>query len=289
MTPLSLVTAFLLLLSLFAYRELGEFVHVKRSTALYKEARERENRVERLRLRRLFGVGERAPAQEREGEEEGGAASLKLCEESPPNSSRFNLRRLYEGRGSEGYRIAAALLRRLYGELDFFRRVPHAEYALLDSLLEQRAVVWEWERLDALGTLSMGGEALQEIWYHVLKGGGQYPSLFCYLTFESHVDKVNLAYASRELLEAMLDRVAGERLWREREALWERMRWQEAHRSEVRKEGALSRSGVQTELKEMIQRAAPHAYGWFSYSLEGPGSLLLIFGLEGQPTHRPLQ
>lgn len=165
-----------------------------------------------------------------------------------PHNARLNLASLFKERKNSNkdvrndqyYTIAVQLLNHLYKDCDFFQQVPHAEYALLDALLENAALSNQKEcpeiqqRLSCADDLSMfqfEDPALQEIFYHILKGGEavkedrtviSYPSLLEFIIIEPNRRKfkINVHYAPKELLSAVLNHSqAAEELVAVREAL----------------------------------------------------------------------
>lgn len=194
------------------------------------------------------------------------SASLHFNLARPPNNSRLNLWEvLFEYQLSEApasfslYDSTARLIRSLYGHCSFFQAIPDAEHLILDKLMAKKDQTADFKFPDDLSAVSMDDQKLQQIFYYMLTGTTDAPSLLEYITFDvietqkGQEKKVNLMFASPLVLQAILQNEAlvGD-LVRTRERYWAEMIDQETHRKERTK--GKGRSDYKRALKNDFTR-----------------------------------
>lgn len=208
---------------------------------------------------------------------------LKFNLARPPDNSRLNLHvMLFENTPSKHYEMAAKLMRRLYGEADFFKKIPLLEYKILDALYAKRGEALNFAYPDDLATLNLGDPLIQEAFSTMLKGYIDCPSLLHYISFAGG-SKINLMFAPKELLEAVIDnpQIATEVL-KVREKIWEEIIYQEDHRKVLPKEHLRGRQVLKADLKAKITTIFTN-YGSsldpekiFDLSLGKEGSIIIV-------------
>ncbi|MCC5831945.1 MAG: hypothetical protein JJU12_02760 [Chlamydiales bacterium] len=211
----------------------------------------------------------------------------------PPNNSRLNLYLLLHEEPNKDYPLslyeaAARLMHLLYAEAKFYE--PNAEYRILDALIAQKKATALFSCPDELATLELGDPKLQAIFYCMLKGADERPSLLDFITFDKEglsrdKKKVNLMFADRRLIEALLDNAQiTEKLLAARAALWEEIFDQEAHRLERTKEECKGRNDLKRDLANVCRKIFLEAgldfdthYKWvFDLGLGHLGNILFI-------------
>lgn len=132
---------------------------------------------------------------------------LKKKQHSSNNNSRLSLALIKE-RKEDFLSVVVNLLRRLYGEQQFFIEMaakrPGFEEQLLECLSEhyrdkQYAPI---TRTEHLAKIQFNDESLQYVLYKILKGSYTYPSLAEYITIKNR--NVSICSAKPELLEVLL-------------------------------------------------------------------------------------
>ncbi|NGX61225.1 MAG: hypothetical protein K940chlam9_00708 [Chlamydiae bacterium] len=328
MTPYVLTLTFLILMSLLTSSEMSRFASGSLERALYHDAQvyraqaEKEEvlgRLEDFRQEAIAGndtnhVEKSSPKKENTSKKVKRSPTLRFNFNRPPNNSRLNLYfALFPIARSDlpdhfsYYELAADLIRDLYGEAEFFQRVPQAEYRILDKLKEKREETLTFQYPDELAQIDLGDPDLQEIFYRMLKGSHPYPSLLDYLSFDrlerTHKTsgdwKINLMFAPPELLQALFhDCTLVQKLESLRQEFWKKIIYQEEHRLELTKEECDGRTKLKKEIEEKV-RSVFYEYGLdaeidlniLDLSLGKYGNILLIVdsktGIVSREKHKP--
>jgi hypothetical protein len=154
-----------------------------------------------------------------------------------PHHAKLNLKALYKeseemikkdfsDATGPYYEMAAYLLRVLYQDCPFFRKVQRAEYLLLDTILASTTTKRSSQRhydfskqlvvsAEGLANVRLEDPSLQDLLYHILKGGEylnnegksmSYPSLLDFVILEPNRMKLTISahHASTEVLAAVL-------------------------------------------------------------------------------------
>jgi len=228
----------------------------------------------------------------------------------PPNNSRINLHFVLtesgpkKPKGFSLYELTATLIRRLYGETSFFLEVPNAEYLILDGLKERQEETAKFLFPDELASISFDDPQLQAIFYKMLKGTMETPSLLRYITFDRKTNrgenrKINLMFADPLLLEVVFENgPATEQVLALRTQLFEEMLYQEDHRKELRKSNSKNRTQYKAEFKECLEaicvseRLDPAYFSdIFDFSLGKLGTIIYLRDPSGtlrRQKHTPL-
>lgn len=127
----------------------------------------------------------------------------------PPNNSRLNFCLLIQEGDDFYYEVAARLMRNLYSETSYY--TPHVEYRILDALIQHKDEMINFCYPDEMCCIDLEDIRLQETFCAMLKGV-EAPSLLNFITCDSNTNrnqkKINLLFASPELLEAIFDNVS---------------------------------------------------------------------------------
>jgi len=306
MNPYLLTISFLTLMSLITSSEVSRFAESSAEAHLYQSYLANTAETEEARGRALMGDcrgirGEKT-APTFPFEKSGFSippVSLHFDTERPPNNSRINLRFLLHEKlppslpqGFSFYECTAQVMRLLYGEEPFFRALPHAEYQILDALIEQKEKTTNFEYPDELSSICFDNPRLQKIFYQMLKGTSTAPSLLNYLTFDKGREyKINLMFASPIIIEAIFPNSnIAEQILAVREHLWKEIIDQEENRLERIKDESKSRRIFKTELREALEsflRSATLDVGAYKRIFDlslgqklKPGNVLFIFNSE---------
>lgn len=183
----------------------------------------------------------------------------------PPNNARLNFYALLHKKPSGPFSLretVARLMRSLYTGAKFFDAVPQIEYHILEALKDQETENFKYP--DELGILEFENENVQKVFYAMLKGAEGRPSLLNFITFDkegsSNMKKVNLMFAAPCIIEALFeDPKISAQLIALRDAQWEEILDQEAHRLERTKEECKGRREFKKELKEGYERILSEA------------------------------
>lgn len=140
-------------------------------------------------------------------------ASLDIDLTRPPNNARLNLYLVlhYYPKESGVRETLVSLLRNLYGEFTFFKEIPDLEHKLVEWLFEHKEQTAFFKTPDELGSLQLEDPHLQRVFYTLLKGTTEIPSLLSYITFDKDIGKtdrcrtrkINLLFAPFPLVEAL--------------------------------------------------------------------------------------
>jgi len=205
----------------------------------------------------------------------------------PPNNSRLNFALILQDQDPFWYETAAALMRHLYSTQFSFCSHAHVEYKILDALIRQQELARHFMYPDDLGSLDLGDQELQKLFYQMLKGDIG-PSLLHFITYDTVTTrsqkKLNLLFAPHELLTILFPRNSAdvERLVQE---IWEDIlssREESLTRTEIRQqlmhrfETLCSHSGI--PLEETKKK--------FDFTLGKSGTILFTQDLETGVTHR---
>ncbi len=214
------------------------------------------------------------------GEEGKRSRRLNFDTLTPPTSSRLNLWWAVQEKGSDDYERAARLLRILYGKSELFQSHERIEYELLEGLHARRDKIGGMKSIDELATLVFDDPHLQTVFYQLMHGGYEMPSMMWFMVFEPSQDrKVNLLFAPKEVLGAYLNREKlCEEIERFREELLERLIYEEKNRKELDGKECLGRIDINNYLKNRCQ-ALSGEYNLdlvrlFELGLSKPGPIL---------------
>lgn len=158
----------------------------------------------------------------------------KLVDEGP-NNPQYDV--LFE--------LLKSLIRELYGESRFFRRVqeriPDLEDQMVREMTEKASTLREEKKLNHerdLAHLHLGDSDLHLLYYRMLKGvEGGYPSLLKFLRLSNSESLISLYKAPRPLLMAIFqDEGFVEQVMQEREAIARKVRSKKLSKEEGSKE-----------------------------------------------------
>lgn len=221
----------------------------------------------------------------------------------PPNNSRLNLHTLLHKEPHQDlpeefslYQVTSRLIWNLYHEEPFFKIVHDAEYRILDKLIEKKEQTIHFTTPDQLSELNLEDEILQKVFYQMLKGTKNAPSLLNYITFDK-IDtteqkrKINLLFADSRIIHAIFPEghTATQLLIRRAEVL-DTIEYQKASKSELSATDYKGRRALAKELKlaleEVLNNAGFNARKYeanvFDYGLGKSGTILFI---ENSKTH----
>lgn len=211
--------------------------------------------------------------------------SLNFNMARPPNNSRLNLHVLiHEPNGKQKcYEIAARLLRRLYGHMNFFKKTPLIEYKILDAMIAKKEETFDFLYPDELAGLNFNDPILQEAFSYMLKGYINCPSLLYYITFEPGHKKINFMFASEALIESAIDdpKIA-KRALKTRSFYWDLINDQEDHRKERHKNECYGRARltemISGDIAEIFSRngSSINPKEIFDFSLGTEGNILIV-------------
>lgn len=225
------------------------------------------------------------------------SASLKFNLSRPPNNSRLNLYPLLHnalGKNESGkkelfnrYETAARLMRSLYQGTYFF--FANAEYQILDKLIQLKDQTTSFQFPDELSSLDFQDPSLQNVLYLMLKGAEGRPSLLNYVTFDNPANitpaqkKINLLFASPTLIHALFENsLLADHVLSIRDAQWEEIFFQEAHRLQSTADKDKKRRDFKKELRKNIcslfldSRIPKKNLDLFDYSLGKYGNILFV-------------
>ncbi len=221
----------------------------------------------------------------------------------PPNNSRLNLYTLLHKEPHSDlpkefslYQVTARLMRNLYHDEPFFKNVHDAEFRILEKLIDKKEQTTHFTTPDQLSELNLGDETLQKVFYQMLKGTKNTPSLLHYITFDniesiSPKRKINLLFADPHIIHAIFPEgnVATQLLIRRAQVL-DTIEYQEANKSKLSPDSSKGRRDLSNELKsaleEILKNAGFNAKKYesnvFDYGLGKSGTVLFI---EDSKTH----
>ncbi|MFZ0565741.1 MAG: hypothetical protein WAM28_06115 [Chlamydiales bacterium] len=312
MNPYLLTLSFLMLMSLITSSEVSHFAARTTGMGLYQNYLASNVKKEAVWTQALMddfhdtkniktGVQEkRQVASKNKGSSsEQCPDPLRFDLERPPNNARLNLYLLLHEKpalkvpqGFSLYEVTAQLMRKLYEKEPFFQVVPRAEYEILDLLIEKRDESKDFAYPDELSSISFQNPTLQDIFYKMLKGTAQAPSLLNYVTFDREgsifMRRINLMFVSPTLLEVIFPQeTVREEILSIRTRLWEEIIDQEEHRLERTKNESKNRSNFKDELqsafKATIKNAGLDVDGYkqlFDFSLGKRGNVFFIIDPE---------
>ena len=221
----------------------------------------------------------------------------------PPNNSRLNLYTLLHKEPHPNlpkefslYQVTARLMRNLYSEEPFFKNVHDAEHRILEKLIEKKELTLHFTTPDQLSELNLENEALQKVFFQMLKGTRNTPSLLHYITFDNikkteQKRKINLLFADPHIIHAIFPEgnTATQLLIRRSQVL-DTIEHQEANKSKISVDNSKGREDLYKELKraleEVLSSAGFNAKQYkahvFDYRLSKPGTIMFI---EDSKTH----
>ncbi|MCH9626857.1 MAG: hypothetical protein S4CHLAM2_04880 [Chlamydiales bacterium] len=269
MNPYLITLTFLMLMSVLTSSEVARFsqghigshfrAHYQESLATAEELRSfaaledfRKDKVETVEEKNEKPrKPKKAPAIRR-------SASLKFNLSRPPNGSRLNMEALIHENAAKNYplstyEVGARLMRHLYAEASFYR--PGDEYRILDALIALKEETTSFTTPDELSTLTFQDEALQYVFYSMLKGAEGSPSLLHYLTYDpDKKSKVYLMFAAPCLIQALVENSQlTEKIVALRSTLWEEILDQEKNRLKRTKDQCKGRDDFKKEFKAKLK------------------------------------
>ncbi|MCH9625189.1 MAG: hypothetical protein S4CHLAM123_03590 [Chlamydiales bacterium] len=302
MSPYLFTLTFLFMMSFLTSSQVNQFKQNTLEMRLYQQSRLTFAQKEELReLSHLeeFRASTEATTQERKKAKpiatkctSTAKHSTPLCFNTarPPNNSRLNIYLLLHGERTRNTpkefaleETLANLMRNLYQEAPFFHQVSNAEERIIEKLIEKKEETLNFDSPDQLSVLSMDDPQLQQVFYQMLKGTAEAPSLLNYITFDRSEErlrgqrrKINLMFVSQELLHAIFPRgtVAAD-LLQYRDSLWAEIFDQEEHRLERSAEECKNRS----QLKQDLHTAFANILESSGYSVNGYKSQVFDFGI----------
>ncbi len=177
----------------------------------------------------------------------------------PPNNARLNLYALLHKEPHKNtpqefslYETTAKLMRILYSNEPFFQQIKDAEYLILDKLIEKK------EETLTFATFDQTKE-------------------------QEQARKINFLFADPEILRAIFnDNPIAEKLIEQRDQIWEKIDYQEKHRTELTT--GSNRTDFSHEIKEVLDQVLtsanlnPERYKShvFDYTLGKPGTLIFL-------------
>lgn len=180
--------------------------------------------------------------------------SLKFDLATPPNNSRLNFRTLLFDDEKKLYNTGLYLLQILYGQTSSFQKDSMLASKILDALILKRESTKGFIFADELAKLELE-EGLQEVFSLILRGGldewgNRILPLTDFITFDDvKIAKVNLLFASAEVLEAILcDRGVVNELMKLKSKLWATIIEQEENRKKLTEEEWLRRTDIKNDL-----------------------------------------
>lgn len=245
MNPFFITVAFLSLMSILTIGSVKHFIEGTFEYSLYQSQFNTSQKAEFVKVKAALDelkmnsnegdlrrdAAEKTPKEKKEPKKRR-CTPLKIDCTRPPDNSRLNFYLLLFATEDANLtplqctrsQVAARLMRLLYENCSFFNAVPHAEYRILEALDEKKEKMRNFDFPDEMGSIQFENKAIQEIFYHMLKGGQQddgtpYPSLLDFITFDkdyynaqdrdiklltSYRTKINLFFASKELLTAVI-------------------------------------------------------------------------------------
>lgn len=213
--------------------------------------------------------------------------SLNYNKNRPPNNSRLNFYFLFHPKTEDPfhYETAAKLLQNLYGNQEFFSKIPNAAHTLLDALIAHKEETKDFIYPDELATIDLGNANLQRLFVKMLKGAEGYPSLLNFITFDkpgnsSNKQKVNFMFVSSELMHAIAPTIAPKLIALQKQH-WEQIEFQEKHRDDLElwKNRTTLKTELAIEFDEIVRSGDCNVEtikNRFDFALSDPGNILFI-------------
>lgn len=322
MYPLLITMLFLSLLSILTTSKLTSFVHTSLESSLAKNYIHSRSHLKTLVTEAQFAdhlfeeaegsqsskaeeeeSNDSLPPKKKEKKGDGGSkhpVSLGVNLVRPPNNSRINLAFLMHDslpkkETLSPYEITARLLRKLYGTYVVFQEISDIEYRLLNRLMTKKELMKEFTTPDELSKISLDDPFLQEVFYFIMKGsasihdGTGYPSFLHYITWDAPKEnrkpsfKINLMYASIEILEVIFEDTIAQELQKMRGEIWKEILIQEEKRLEMNYEEGLNRTKItkmlSSKFKDILTNFGKNPSSYFhlfDFHLGHPGNVLFI-------------
>ena len=313
MNPYLFTVTFLLMMSLLTSSEVKQFSQSSLEMKCYQESRQMLAAAEELRelahLEQLRQYTETKDEKEESVEPKPKpkptkkrvrrSTPLNFNTARPANNSRINFFILLHNEPHTKlpkeyslYEITARSMRFLYADQPFFQIIPDVEYRILDKFFEVKEQTLEFCTPDELSSLSLEDDELQKVFYTMLKGTKEAPSLLNFITFDhgkeplkGQREKINLMFVDPIVLNAILhDESTTQRIIEARDKIWAEMFNQEEHRLERLKEECKGRDKFKGELKEALTQilleggfeADRYISYVFDLSLGDLGSILFV-------------
>ena len=276
MNPYLFTITFLMMMSLLTSSEAIRFAQGTIEKKCYIDSRELSVATEELRefshLEELRHAANPTPKPkkkrnilEKSEKYNRRARALGVNAARPPNNARLNLYTLLHKKPSNDlpkefslYEVVAELIRSLYSDDTFFKDNPGVEYLILDKLMEKKEESKNFTTPDQLGGLDFEDDRLQAIFYQMLKGTKNSPSLLNYITFDNiksgHDRKINLLFVAPIVMHAIFPQGhIAEQLLAGRDQIWAEIAYQEAQRLELNKEKCKGRRDFSEKLTEALE------------------------------------
>ncbi|MEZ5315278.1 MAG: hypothetical protein R3E91_03590 [Chlamydiales bacterium] len=304
MNPYLMTVAFLMLMSILTSSELNRFRHNSFRYQLQLDYQKRNRATENIVAHANLEDFQKEEKNEKEERlpiphspkpqnQIPRSSSLGFNLSRPPNNSRLNLYLLIHTSPHKNYPLSlyegfARLMRKLYGQASFYR--ADCEYKILDCLMKEKESTQSFSYPDELANLDLGNPELQTIFYSMIKGIEEYPSLLDFITFDREKlsrekRKLNLMFADALVIESLLDHPSlTKKLLVLRATFWKEILDQESHRLEREKEICKGRNQFKNELLEEYKKILSEEgldydlnYKWvFDLSLGELGNILFI-------------
>ncbi len=269
MNPYLITLTFLMLMTVLTSSEVARFsqgrvgshfrAHYQEALVVAEELRSFAT-LEDFRKEKVETVDEKneKPRKPKKAPEIRRSPSLKFNLSRPPNGSRLNMEALIHESAAKNYplslyEVGARLMRHLYSEAPFYR--PGDEYRILDALIALKEETESFTTPDELSTLTFEDEALQKVFYSMLKGAEGTPSFLHYITYDpGKKSKVYLMFAAPSLIEALVEnRQLTDKIVVLRNTLWEEILDQEENRLKRTKEECKGRDDFKKMFKEKLK------------------------------------
>lgn len=311
MNIIAIITAFLMLFGIMAYKETKQFVLSSLGKKMYTNLQDCKTIRQNMREEALFHDLHK-PDQTKKTDSQikpivkppsppsdvkprrRSSVSLDFNLSRIPDDARLNLWLVLNEKQDKNentltyYEIAATLMRKLYGHQPFFQAIPAVEYKLLDKLIAQKEDFQKFFIPDQLSTVNFEDPELQQIFYCMFRGSIEYPSLLHYISFhskqpQSNKRKINLMFTPKIILESVFeDPGLIAKIDQLRSQLLEKMFYFEENRLTL-PQGYLNRTKVRIELQEQFLKLLneshynAEAYSkLFYYNLDQPGQFLIV-------------
>lgn len=206
---------------------------------------------------------------------------LNFDETRPPENSRLNLWECISEKKEPYYEGMARLMRGLYGHKPFFMERAGFEYQILEELSRKKEEIATLNSVDELASLVLKNESLQEVFYKILRGGADFPSLLWYVRLDQKRGSLNMLFAPLEVLISLFGKEFAFDFDALRSGLLIRMRDEEENRSLLEADLCLNRTAIHQQLKVegealLIKYKIVDDSKCFDFHLGKPGSILYL-------------
>jgi hypothetical protein len=305
MNPYLFTVTFLMMMSFLTSSEAIRFAQSTLENKCYLDSRDCFVAIEEVRelshLQELRGLENDTPKHKPTSPKKSKpytkkARALGVNAARPPNNSRLNIHTLLHKAPNKQlpkefslYEVCAKVMRALYKDESFFCEISDAEYHILDKLIEKKQETLHFTTPDQLGSVHFDDEALQKIFYHMLKGTKNAPSLLNYLTFDpidtGQARKINLLFADPLIIKAIFpEGETAKKILARRDKIWEEIAYQEEHRLELVQAEGKGRQAFWDEIKKALEevlasaglKAEHYKSQVFDCTVGKPGSVIFL-------------